>query len=463
VTVLLCLTKKHVGQQTWPSVNLNYKNKSYPLPLSPRIVTFLSQEMPPPTHAGISKSKTSLTFSDLANEDQDDFSEARLGTVKTKSTFQTLTSVPEDSTTGEKVSLGSGTRFELSRLRQELEKHGSLGSGTKAELSRLREELAKKSRLGQEAAEVKKEEREAKTRRVLINKMYKDASCIDLAFLVDATGSMEPYIAAVAEQCIAIAEDVSRSCGSDRSLKFAFVAYRDYDDSPQVEFLDFTSDFEAFKNYVNSIKAAGGDDACEDVFGGLAKVGQLSWNTAQEAAKALYHIADAPCHGRRFHNNALDYHLEGDLLGRDLETLLSKLQIQVGINQYTFSHINESTRKMVEDFEKKRNSGFAVDHRRKTRHRYGQAHRASHLVGVIGSDCLNHGNHAYGETCQESPAAIQSGLHTVQTGGLELDPCSASQADQARSSGITEPSATADCGEETDANGVPAAGVGEDC
>jgi hypothetical protein len=206
-----------------------------------------------------------------------------------------------------------------------------------------------------ETAESRRVEQEARARRALVNKMYKDASSIDLAFLVDATSSMRPYTKAVAEQCIAIAKHVRRSCGVNRSLRFAFVAYRDYEDVPSVEFLDFTHKIKEFKVFVRGVVATGGGDACEDVFSGLEKAGQLSWNTAQGAARALYHMADSPCHGRRFDNFGTekddDHYLDGDLQGRDLKTLLSRLQTEIGIFPYTFSHIHHSgTCKMVEEF-----------------------------------------------------------------------------------------------------------------
>jgi len=106
---------------------------------------------------------------------------------------------------------------------------------------------------------------------------------------------------------------------------------------------------------------AGGGDDCEDVFSGLQKVGQLSWKTAPGAAKALYHVADAPCHGSRFHSwGAMsstygikcDDFLGGDKLGRSLGDLLSKLRVEIGIRPYTFAHITDCCRKMVEEFRK---------------------------------------------------------------------------------------------------------------
>jgi len=172
--------------------------------------------------------------------------------MKKKETARpTLLSVPEDSATG------GGTMKELSLLRHHLEKVG-MGSGTRQELSLLREEVAKKNKLRSDVETATSvSEMEATARMVLVRKLYVDASCIDLCFLVDATSSMQPHIAAVATHCIAIAQEVRRCCGEDRSLRVAIVAYRDYGEAPNVEFLDFTSDFAGFKQYVRGIKAKG--------------------------------------------------------------------------------------------------------------------------------------------------------------------------------------------------------------
>jgi hypothetical protein len=61
----------------------------------------------------------------------------------------------------------------------------------------------------------------------------------------------------------------------------------------------------------------------------------------------LFHIADAPCHGTKFHSLADDFP-GGDPKGRSLESLLD--QLANNDIQYHFGKINNSTNKMVETF-----------------------------------------------------------------------------------------------------------------
>jgi hypothetical protein len=77
-------------------------------------------------------------------------------------------------------------------------------------------------------------------------------------------------------------------------------------------------------------------------------VGSLSWD--QTTAKVLFHIADAPCHGRAFHDVECDDFPGGDKLGRNIVPILTKLRDMLGIQVYCLSHINTSTHKMVREF-----------------------------------------------------------------------------------------------------------------
>jgi hypothetical protein len=117
--------------------------------------------------------------------------------------------------------------------------------------------------------------------------LFQEATHIELAFLVDATHSMTNFLQAVADQCIAIADDTSRTHGRGCELRVAFVAYRDLNCIVNVESLDFTTSLGAFKTFVRGVGVEGGSDICEDVFGGLERLGQLSWSTEPGSAKCL--------------------------------------------------------------------------------------------------------------------------------------------------------------------------------
>ena len=60
-------------------------------------------------------------------------------------------------------------------------------------------------------------------------------------------------------------------------MRLAFVGYRDFGDKVRFEVLNFTPSVEVFYHFCNEIDATGGNDAPEDVFGGLKKAIALKW------------------------------------------------------------------------------------------------------------------------------------------------------------------------------------------
>lgn len=60
---------------------------------------------------------------------------------------------------------------------------------------------------------------------------------------------------------------------------------------------------------VQAIKASGGDDAPEDIAGALNRVHQFEWRSR---TKLIIHIADAPCHGKKYHEGLEDSYPNGD-------------------------------------------------------------------------------------------------------------------------------------------------------
>lgn len=130
-------------------------------------------------------------------------------------------------------------------------------------------------------------------------------------------------------------------------LRVAFVAYRDYEDDLVTERCEFTDQFSTFIQALSKVDAIGGGDVAEDVFSGLQSIASLNW-TSQN--RLLFHIADAPCHGCRFHNGVHDEFPQGDKFGRRIEDLLSSLRMDCKITKYFFCHLNESTEKMVREF-----------------------------------------------------------------------------------------------------------------
>lgn len=170
------------------------------------------------------------------------------------------------------------------------------------------------------------------------------AEQLDLCFLVDCTGSMDPYVMAVQKGI----HDILQVVGSEfqaLSCRLAFVGYRDYDDDPRYSVLNFTHDEAAFLRFVESAKCFGGFDTAEDVFGGLSKAKALSWNHG--GTSLVVHLADAPSHGSEFHEACvLDHHENDNGLAKEALEWISKKDVG-----YVFGRINSSTDVMITKFD----------------------------------------------------------------------------------------------------------------
>ncbi|KAI1694506.1 alpha-protein kinase vwkA [Ditylenchus destructor] len=138
---------------------------------------------------------------------------------------------------------------------------------------------------------------------------------VQLCFLVDVTGSMASYINGVRDSIFKIVEKLTekhvtfagRGTAIAKKVSLAFVGYRDFCDATQFELLPFTESAEDFRQFCSKISASGGGDLPEDVFGGLKKaISELNWSDISMCTKVVFHIADAPCHGKRYHPN--NYH-----------------------------------------------------------------------------------------------------------------------------------------------------------
>jgi len=179
----------------------------------------------------------------------------------------------------------------------------------------------------------------------LLEKMLKKYKSLDLVFMVDCTGSMAPYINEVKEK---IGDVVSFSKETyDNNIRLSFVGYRDHSDGDKrIEAIDFTDDLDVFREFVSHIVAKGGDDACEDVLGGLEYTGKLDWKSKN---RIVFHIGDAPQHGAEFHDGCGDSYIEGCPRGVTATRVFRsfrKLKLK-----YFFGKINSSTDKMFFKFQ----------------------------------------------------------------------------------------------------------------
>lgn len=128
---------------------------------------------------------------------------------------------------------------------------------------------------------------------------------LDIAFVIDSTGSMMSYINGAKESI----KEIMTQCqirfknnnAEEKLLKFGVVAYRDHEPQDHT-FVTKISPFEGYSetiNFLDSLVASGGGDPPEAVLDALNDaVFNLNWR--EESEKMLFLLLDNPGHGIRF-------------------------------------------------------------------------------------------------------------------------------------------------------------------
>jgi hypothetical protein len=117
---------------------------------------------------------------------------------------------------------------------------------------------------------------------------------LDLAFVIDTTGSMGDELRYVQTEVQSIAQTVLQRFPGV-TVRYGLVVYKDVNDSYVSRKSDFTTDLQKFGTDLNAQSAGGGGDLPEAVEEGIASMNQLSWSTTN-AAHVAFWIADAPPH-----------------------------------------------------------------------------------------------------------------------------------------------------------------------
>ena len=117
----------------------------------------------------------------------------------------------------------------------------------------------------------------------------------DIAFIVDATGSMGDEIEFLKRDLMDILDRVKGGQG-EIGLRTGAVFYRDEGDDYVTKFSPFTDDYRKTIQYIAMQNAAGGGDLPEAVHSALeAGLQSLAWNTSARARIAFL-VLDAPAH-----------------------------------------------------------------------------------------------------------------------------------------------------------------------
>jgi hypothetical protein len=119
-------------------------------------------------------------------------------------------------------------------------------------------------------------------------------SALDLAFVIDATGSMGDEIEYLKDEVSGIAEGVKAKFGNV-SIQYSLIVYRDVGDDYVTRPFGFTPELGTFKGNLDKQSADGGGDFPEAMDQAMGLVPQLKWR-AGNVARMAFLIADAPPH-----------------------------------------------------------------------------------------------------------------------------------------------------------------------
>jgi Mg-chelatase subunit ChlD len=120
-----------------------------------------------------------------------------------------------------------------------------------------------------------------------------DARLVDVAFVLDTTGSMSEEIASVKATIQKVASTLQ---GNQLKVRIGMVEYKDRGDPFVTRPYAFTSNLASFSNRIAGIEASGGGDMPEDMNAGIhAALTQLEWSP-RAVSRMAFVIADAPPH-----------------------------------------------------------------------------------------------------------------------------------------------------------------------
>jgi von Willebrand factor type A domain len=124
---------------------------------------------------------------------------------------------------------------------------------------------------------------------------------LDVAFIVDTTGSMGPFIDAARQHMVAMLQRLTSDAAKPVDLRTGIVEYRDHppqDRSFVTREYGFTSELPEVQKVIAKLKPNGGGDAPEAALDGLiSSCRNLEWRPHSRRMAIL--IADAPPHGWR--------------------------------------------------------------------------------------------------------------------------------------------------------------------
>ncbi|PWN67738.1 T9SS type A sorting domain-containing protein [Chryseobacterium oncorhynchi] len=130
---------------------------------------------------------------------------------------------------------------------------------------------------------------------IVMNKSCLEKRILDLAFVVDATGSMGDEISYLQSELLDVLRKVEISL-KNTEVRYGSVFYRDKGDEYITRKFDFSDKAESLIEFIKQQKAAGGGDTPEAVVEAMqVSIDELKWSSTN-STKILFLILDAPPH-----------------------------------------------------------------------------------------------------------------------------------------------------------------------
>lgn len=164
---------------------------------------------------------------------------------------------------------------------------------------------------------------------------------LDILFVIDVTGSMQPYINEARKYAAEVAVKLAKD--NDLDIRFGMVAYRDH--PPQdTTFVTVSSDgfgsAAQLQDALVALSAAGGGDRPEAVWDGVAEAVKFDWRP--KADRTIYLIGDSPPHGHAGQTD--DVWPMGCPCGITADKLVTSLKrVKIEVNAFSIAGYADTT------------------------------------------------------------------------------------------------------------------------
>ncbi len=169
---------------------------------------------------------------------------------------------------------------------------------------------------------------------------------------------MDPYIEKSKDTCKKIMSDILKLPSAEaRTIKFGFFGYRDHppEEKSYVVIGKPLTDEPQIQEFLKTVTAAGGGDGPEAVMDGLFEsIHNAGWR--DKSLRYIFHIADAPPHGKRYTGGSKDGFPSGCPCGNEIDELAAAMKekkiryklLKIG----TYPNIMASEfKKVIKDYE----------------------------------------------------------------------------------------------------------------